>query len=94
MATKRVDPLETQIQATQELGWQTIEARNITVPGHPKANLHDLPDAAFDLAVEQLEAARRRRLLLRLDDHELGEDDSRSPVRGDPGRGASAPSRA
>jgi len=50
------DPLETQIRATQELGWQTIEARNVTVPGHPKANLHDLPDDAFDLAIEQLEA--------------------------------------
>ena len=50
------DPLETQIRATQELGWPTIEARNITVPGHPKANLHDLPDDAFDLAIEQLEA--------------------------------------
>jgi sugar phosphate isomerase/epimerase len=49
------DTLETQIRATQELGWQTIEARNVTVPGHPKANLHDLPDDAFDLVVEQLE---------------------------------------
>jgi sugar phosphate isomerase/epimerase len=49
------DTLEAQIRATQELGWQTIEARNVTVPGHPKANLHDLPDDAFDLAVEQLE---------------------------------------
>jgi sugar phosphate isomerase/epimerase len=49
------DTLETQIQATRELGWRTIEARNITVPGHPKANLHDLTDAAFDQAVRQLE---------------------------------------
>ena len=49
------DTLETQVRATQELGWLTIEARNVTVPGHPKANLHDLPDDAFDLAVEQLE---------------------------------------
>lgn len=49
------DLLETQIRATRELGWQTIEARNVTVPGHLKANLHDLPDAAFDEAVRQLE---------------------------------------
>jgi sugar phosphate isomerase/epimerase len=49
------DTLDTQIRATRELGWQTIEARNVTVPGHPKANLHDLPDAAFDIAVRELE---------------------------------------
>ena len=29
------DTLETQIQATRELGWRTIEARNITVPATP-----------------------------------------------------------
>lgn len=49
--------VESQIQATRELGWQHIEARNIEVPGFPKANLHDIPDAAFDLAAEQLGAA-------------------------------------
>jgi sugar phosphate isomerase/epimerase len=47
--------LETQIRATLELGWSTLEARNVTVPGQPKANLHDLPDAAFEQAAEQLE---------------------------------------
>lgn len=46
-----------QIQATLELGWRHIEARNIEVAGFPKANLHDLPDAAFDLVAEQLGAA-------------------------------------
>ncbi len=49
------DLLDAQIRATRELGWNHMEARNVTVPGHPKANLHDLPDTAFDLAVEQLE---------------------------------------
>jgi sugar phosphate isomerase/epimerase len=49
------DTLEAQIQATRELGWNHIEARNVLLPGHDKANLHDLPEAAFDLAVEQLE---------------------------------------
>jgi sugar phosphate isomerase/epimerase len=48
------DSIETQIQATRELGWQHIEARNVVVPGHPKANLHDLPEPAFDRVVEQL----------------------------------------
>jgi sugar phosphate isomerase/epimerase len=49
--------LASQIQATKELGWQWIEARSIEVPGFAKANLHDIPDAAFDLAVTQLESA-------------------------------------
>lgn len=44
--------LESQMAAARELGWSHIEARNITVPGFPKSNLHDLPDAAFD-QVEQ-----------------------------------------
>lgn len=51
------DSIETQIQASRELGWQHIEARNVLVPGHPKANLHDLPDPAFDHVVEQLTQA-------------------------------------
>jgi sugar phosphate isomerase/epimerase len=36
------------------LGWKHLEARNVTVPGHPKANLHDLSDAAFERVVETL----------------------------------------
>ena len=40
--------LESQIAAARELGWRHIEARNITLPGVAKANLHDLPDEAFD----------------------------------------------
>jgi sugar phosphate isomerase/epimerase len=51
------DSIDAQIQATLELGWQCIEARNVLVPGHPKANLHDLPDPAFDHVVEQLQQA-------------------------------------
>jgi len=46
--------LSSQIAATRELGWHHLEARNVTVPGFPKANLHDLPDAAFELAVREL----------------------------------------
>jgi len=49
--------LASQIEATLELGWKNIEARNVELPGFPKANLHDLSDAAFDQAVAQLEAA-------------------------------------
>jgi sugar phosphate isomerase/epimerase len=49
--------LDGQIQAARELGWQTLEIRGLEVRGYPKANLHDLSDAAFDLAVRQFETA-------------------------------------
>ena len=46
--------LDTQIRATQELGWDCIEARTVEVPGFPKANLHDLEEEAFALAERRL----------------------------------------
>jgi sugar phosphate isomerase/epimerase len=49
--------IDAQIRATKELGWSCIEARSVEVPGFPKANLHDLPDKAFDLAAARLHAA-------------------------------------
>jgi sugar phosphate isomerase/epimerase len=49
--------LEAQIRATKALGWQHLEMRGVEVRGYPKANFHDIPDAAFDLAVRQLEEA-------------------------------------
>jgi sugar phosphate isomerase/epimerase len=49
--------LDAQIRATQALGWTTIEARTVEVSGFPKANLHDLPEAAFEVVVEKLAAA-------------------------------------
>jgi len=49
--------LDTQVKATQELGWHNIEMRNVEVPGFPKANLHDLPDAAFAIVVRRLAEA-------------------------------------
>jgi sugar phosphate isomerase/epimerase len=49
--------LSSQIQATKELGWKDIEARNVEIPGFPKANLHDLPEPAFDLAVEMFQSS-------------------------------------
>lgn len=49
--------IDGQIQATQELGWKFIEPRGVEVPGFAKANFHDIPDAAFDIAVRKLEAA-------------------------------------
>ncbi len=49
--------IDTQIRATKELGWNTIEMRTVEVPGHPKANLHDIPDAAFDVVAGKLKDA-------------------------------------
>ena len=50
--------IDGQIQTTQELGWKTIEMRGVEVPGYPKANLHEIPDAAFDVVVRKLEESR------------------------------------
>jgi sugar phosphate isomerase/epimerase len=47
--------LGSQLAATRELGWQFIEMRAVEMPGHSKANFHDLPDTAFDAALKQLE---------------------------------------
>jgi hypothetical protein len=38
--------IDSQIQATRELGWKFIEMRGVEVPGFPKANFHEIPDAA------------------------------------------------
>ncbi|MDD9924042.1 MAG: TIM barrel protein, partial [Boseongicola sp.] len=46
--------IETQIKATKELGWEHIEARSVEVEGFPKANLHDIDDAAFDIVEKKL----------------------------------------
>ena len=49
--------IDGQIKVTQALGWKHIEARAVEVPGFPKANYHDIPDAAFDIATGKLHAA-------------------------------------
>ncbi|MGB0581297.1 MAG: sugar phosphate isomerase/epimerase family protein [Limisphaerales bacterium] len=46
--------LESQIRATKELGWKYIEMRGVEVDGFEKGNLHDIPDAAFDIVEQQL----------------------------------------
>jgi sugar phosphate isomerase/epimerase len=48
--------LEAQIQATRELGWHHMELRAVDIPGFAKANVHDLPEPAFDVLVRRLEA--------------------------------------
>ena len=49
--------LDGQIEATRQLGWKHLEPRGMEVPGFAKANFHDIPDAAFDLAAQRLESA-------------------------------------
>ncbi len=41
--------IDAQIAAAKELGWKQIEARGVEVTGFPKANIHDIPDQAFDI---------------------------------------------
>ncbi len=49
--------LDTQIRATLELGWNAIEMRGVRVPGYDAANLHDIPDEAFEKVAEGLALA-------------------------------------
>lgn len=49
--------LASQIQATRELGWRHLEMRNVVVEGFPKGNFHDIPEPAFEVAIQQLAAA-------------------------------------
>jgi sugar phosphate isomerase/epimerase len=46
--------LDAQIVATKELGWKHVEARGLELSGFPKANFHDIPDKAFDIAALKL----------------------------------------
>ena len=56
--------LGAQVDATRELGWGHLEMRNVTVPGFPKGNLHDIPDEAFAVVEETLAGAGIRVLCL------------------------------
>jgi len=49
--------IDGQIEATRELGWEFIEMRTVEVPGFPRANFHEIPDAAFDIAAGKLEVS-------------------------------------
>jgi sugar phosphate isomerase/epimerase len=49
--------IDIQIKATKELGWKFIEGRAVEVTGFPKANFHDVPDAAFDIIAGKLKDA-------------------------------------
>jgi sugar phosphate isomerase/epimerase len=49
--------IEAQIHAVRELGWTQIEMRGVEVAGFPKANFHEIPDKAFELAAAKLQEA-------------------------------------
>jgi sugar phosphate isomerase/epimerase len=49
--------LDAQIKAARELGWNCLEMRAVEVPSFPKANFHDIPDKAFDIAAGKLKDA-------------------------------------
>ena len=57
ISDEAANTIDGQIQATRELGWKFIEMRGVQVPGFPKANFHDIPDAAFETVVEKLNGA-------------------------------------
>ena len=49
--------IDAQIEATRQLGWNTIEMRGVRVGDAPAANFHDIPDAAFEIVVGKLRDA-------------------------------------
>lgn len=49
--------LDTQIRAHHELGWKEIELRTVAFEGAEGANLHDLPEEAFERVADRLDAA-------------------------------------
>lgn len=57
ISDEAANTIDGQIQVTRELGWKYIEMRGVEVLGFPKGNFHDIPDAAFDIAVNKLQAA-------------------------------------
>ena len=57
IADEAGNALATQIKVTKELGWNSIEMRNVEVPGFPNGNLHDIPEAAFEIVCAELASA-------------------------------------
>jgi sugar phosphate isomerase/epimerase len=49
--------IDAQIKATLALGWRHVEMRAVEVPGYAKENIHDIADAAFDVAAGRLDEA-------------------------------------
>ena len=60
IADEAGNALATQITAHRALGWDTFEMRNVQVGDFPNANVHELPDAAFDQLCGELKDANMR----------------------------------
>ena len=54
---KRASSSTRKSRPPSELGWKYLEMRAVEVPGFPKANFHDIPDKAFDIAAGRLQEA-------------------------------------
>jgi sugar phosphate isomerase/epimerase len=52
--------IDAQVEAMRELGWKHLEMRGVEVPGFPKANFHEIPQKAFDICAEKIQAAGLR----------------------------------
>ncbi len=66
--------LDVQIQAHQELGWDSIESRAVELDG-VKGNLHEIPDALFDQGGGAAGGEKHEDQRLRLAHWQLGQED-------------------
>ena len=49
--------IDGQIAVTQQLGWKWIEMRAVQVEGFDKGPVHEIPDEAFEVVAQKLEAS-------------------------------------
>ena len=57
ISDEAANTLEGQIAALKKLRWRYVEMRGVEVPGFPKGNFHEIPEAAFDIALSKLSEA-------------------------------------
>ncbi|MBA4716671.1 MAG: sugar phosphate isomerase/epimerase [Verrucomicrobiales bacterium] len=57
IADEAGDSIDSQIAATKALGWEHIEARFLSVGNFEKGSIHEIPEEAFNLAVDALNEA-------------------------------------
>lgn len=59
IADEAGSPLDVQIKAHKDLGWDSIESRGVEIDG-VKGNLHEIPEAAFEKVCERLAASNMK----------------------------------
>lgn len=57
IADEAGDSINSQIAATKALGWEHLEARFLSVGNFEKGSIHEIPEEAFNLAVDALNEA-------------------------------------